>query len=184
MSERTAKPFQNPYFGRNAFTLIELLVVIAIIAILAALLLPALSKAKQAAHRAQCASNLRQWGVAYVTYAGDYQNQFPDNTLGVDVSWMSPTFMGLFVPNYLYRNNPGTSPTGTRANFLFEDGHVEWIKFVVGPAGAVPTTQYPTISKAADGFNPMNIYFSLSRPIWNRAVVIAYLRAGTFRARR
>ena len=63
---------------RRAFTLIELLVVIAIVAILAAILLPVFARAKEAAKKSVCVSNLRQITIATLMYDGDADDRLPD----------------------------------------------------------------------------------------------------------
>ncbi len=88
---------------RNTFTLIELLVVIAIIAILASMLLPSLSKAREAAKKSSCASQLKQLGQYFILYADDYEEHLP---------FCQSTTWGNSYPNYYVHGSLARSYVG------------------------------------------------------------------------
>ena len=123
------KFFRNKHLG--GFTLIELLVVIAIISILAAMLLPALSKAREKSRQIVCGGgNLKQIGLALGIYMNDYDGYSPAAASGA--TWITRWFFPLLItmgitddsdqgwsgqPGYLYisqKNNVFRCPSDPR----------------------------------------------------------------------
>lgn len=94
---------------RKAFTLVELLVVIGIIALLVAILMPALSKARDQANSVKCMSNMRQIGQAYLMHAAEHRNHVPTAGLIHSPYYAAPAGLGDVARNkYIYYSESGT----------------------------------------------------------------------------
>lgn len=123
--------------SRGGFTLVELLVVVAIIAILASMLMPALSRAREAGRRAVCASNLRQVGMSLQMYADESDGHFP-NVQAMDCHGGTLMFRGnAMFPEYLTDLRVLLCPSHPTAREEYANGRW-WDKSVTMQAGARP----------------------------------------------
>jgi prepilin-type N-terminal cleavage/methylation domain-containing protein/prepilin-type processing-associated H-X9-DG protein len=109
-----------PFDGNpRAFTLVELLVVIAIIAILAAMLLPALSRAKDRAWNIACLNNLKELQLCFQLYVGDNDDFMPPNNFVYDISTQQP-IPGNEGPSWCTNLAPyDVDPVGIQNGLLF-----------------------------------------------------------------
>ncbi len=128
----------------RGFTLIELLVVIAIIAVLVALLLPAVQQAREAARRSECRNNLKQFGVALMTYEETHR-VFPMSEVHGQ-----PFLSGA---NNNWGENAGT---WTTLLFPFTDSQGKYDQIDFDQSWAAGTNKTPIMSKPTAGICPSN----------------------------
>ena len=163
--------------GNCAFTLIELLVVIAIIAILAAMLLPALSKAKERAKRAACKNNIRQLALAVTMYADDSGNTFPSGPykLGSPPYWLAADFRNSLVNTYRIQRALfycPSNPSWNKDQFWYAGND---------QASVVGTDKDPTVSGYAyfpgyPDYNKYSLFWDSSisgTDVWNQQPILA-----------
>jgi prepilin-type N-terminal cleavage/methylation domain-containing protein/prepilin-type processing-associated H-X9-DG protein len=134
---------------RGGFTLVELLVVIGIIAILMSMLMPALSRAKQKAHRISCLNNVRQIGLAATLYAGDFDGEYP-RRLHLTNAWMFT--MKSYYGNNSKTNNANSKEFNSKILKCPADRWLEWRSYLMNGwndhwAATLPQQQYNDVMK-------------------------------------
>lgn len=170
----------------SGFTLIELLVVIAIIAILAAILFPIFATAREKARQTTCASNLEQWGKAFLQYAEDNDERLPTQT-NDEIATLKPSWIVVLQP-YSERLNITGGGSGTKTGICPSEllkwrdpntgaivasitsvnwsyGMIQWAKGEDGRMNGSSTVSCGTNCVDPMAFRPLSVFQSVSNTI-------------------
>jgi prepilin-type processing-associated H-X9-DG protein len=146
--EASSPPDAAGAHPRFAFTLIELLVLIGILSVLTALLMPAMSRAKEAGRSAACISNLRQIGIALQVYVDGNHNRLPfmrDQMIGTNQPTNSLRGMNVVLRDELGNTNVLRCPSDRQAIFELTGSSYAWNSLLNG--------------QPADNLNVMGLHF-------------------------
>ncbi len=137
----------------RSFTLIELLVVIAILGIVAGLLIPGVTRAREAGRRAACVNNLRQLYLAVAMYADDHKGVAIDLRSEMPLSMADRGTVNVYFTDYLWVGFGANNYKGLGR--LFENRYLDDPGVYICPSSARWTKDYPQHEAIGENFGTM-----------------------------